>query len=231
MQSALITGTNRGLGLEFVRQYAADGWRVFACARRPEAAPELQALAAESAGRVSLHALDAADFGALDALAAELKGESLDLVLANAGVFGSEASKLGALDWDEWERTLRINTLGPIALAQAFLPQLARGEQPRFAALTSKMGSIDDNDSGGSYAYRASKAGLNAAVKSLAIDLAPRDIRACVLHPGWVQTDMGGENAPLGATESVAGMRARIAELDAARSGRFWNWDGEELPW
>ena len=231
MQSALITGTNRGLGLEFARQYAADGWRVFACARRPDDAAELQALAAGSDGRVSLHALDVSDLGAAAALATELRAEALDLVLANAGVYGSEAANLDALDWEAWERTLRINTLAPVALAQAFLPQLERGVGRRFAALTSKMGSMDDNGSGGNYAYRSSKAGLNAAVKSLSIDLAPRGIHACVLHPGWVQTDMGGASAPLGAEESVAGMRARIAELNAKRSGRFWNWDGEELPW
>jgi NAD(P)-dependent dehydrogenase (short-subunit alcohol dehydrogenase family) len=229
MPTILITGTNRGLGLEFVRQYAAGGWRVHACARRPDEASELAALAAEHDG-VTVHRLDVSDLDAPGALAAELADEALDVVLANAGVYGSKARSLDALDWNAWRETLLVNAAAPVALAQAFRAPLARSGG-RFVAVTSKMGSIADNGSGGSYAYRASKAALNAQVVSLARDLAGEGIRTCVLHPGWVQTDMGGSSAPLDAETSVAGMRARIEELDEARSGRFWNWDGEELPW
>jgi NAD(P)-dependent dehydrogenase (short-subunit alcohol dehydrogenase family) len=231
MPSVLVTGANRGLGLEFCKQYAADGWRVHACARDPRHSDELTELAAESKGAVRVHALDVSDYAAIDALADELGDEALDVALSNAGTFGRDAWTLGALDYEAWERTMRVNALAPIRLAEALLPALSRSTQARFVAVTSKMGSIADNSSGASYSYRASKAALNASVKSLALDLAPKNVVACVIHPGWVRTRMGGRGAPLAPEESVSGMRRVIEGLGAEQSGRFWSWNGEELPW
>ena len=231
MPTVLVTGANRGLGLELARQYAADGWTVHACARDPEDASELQALAEGSGGAIRLHRLDLADLARTDALAKELAGETLDLLLSNAGAYGREAWSLGALDYDVWQRTLLVNAVAPVRLVEAFLPQLERAKQPKVVAVTSKMGSLDDNTSGAAYAYRSSKAALNAAMKSLSIDTKPRGLAVCVIHPGWVRTRMGGASAPLEPAESVAGMRRVIAGLGAAQSGRFWNWDGAEIAW
>ncbi|MGE0709116.1 MAG: SDR family oxidoreductase [Planctomycetota bacterium] len=226
MPSVLITGSNRGLGLEFARQYAADGWRVFAACRDPERARELQALAGE---RVSLHALEVTDFVAVERLAGELSGEALDVVLNNAGVFG-DAAPFGEVDYDVFRRTLEVNTLAPLRLAECFVGHLERGQQKKLVNITSRMGSIEDNTSGGRYAYRASKAALNMVNRCLAVDLAGR-LTAVVLHPGWVATDMGGPSAPLRPEGSVRQMRAVIAGLSAKDSGGFFNYDGASLPW
>jgi NAD(P)-dependent dehydrogenase (short-subunit alcohol dehydrogenase family) len=227
MPSVVITGTNRGIGLEFARQYAADGWRVHATCRDPARAKELKALS----GDVAVHALDVADFDAIDALARKLKGEPVDVLINNAGVYGPEAQTLESMDYDGWAETFRVDCMAPIHISRAFLDHVGRGEKKIIVAITSKMGSIDDNTGGGFYFYRTSKAALNMAFRSLAIDLAPRRIVAAVLHPGWVKTDMGGPNALIGPEESVSGMRRVIARLGAKDSGRFWGFDGKEVPW
>lgn len=226
MPSVLITGSNRGLGLEFARQYAADGWRVYACCRSPEAATELNALASDS---LSVHALDVSDFGAIAALAEELGDVAIDVLLNNAGVFGDGAS-FGALNYETWRRTLEINTLAPLRMAECFVEHVSRSEARKIVNVTSKMGSITDNTSGGRYAYRSSKAALNMATHSLALDLGSRAI-AVVLHPGWVATDMGGPGAPLQPPEAVRSMREVIEGLSDENSGEFFNYDGETLPW
>lgn len=230
MPTLLITGANRGLGLEFVRQYAADGWRIHACCREPGQAAELNRLAAGSGGKVTVHALDVTNHAQIDALARALGQESIDLLLSNAGVY-VDRKGLGALDYEGWARTFRINTMAPIKLAEAFTEQVARSERKLIVNVTSLMGSIGDNGSGGSYVYRSSKAALNAATRSLSIDLAPRGISACVIHPGWVKTDMGGSNAPLEAPESVRSMRSVIERAHQGGSGKFFDYDGEILPW
>jgi NAD(P)-dependent dehydrogenase (short-subunit alcohol dehydrogenase family) len=226
----LITGANRGLGLEFVKQYLADGWRVFAACRTPAEASELSALAEGSEGRVSVHRLDVSDLDQVGALGDELGGETLDVLVNNAGTFGDRGG-FGQINYPVWETTFRANTLGPVRLAEVLIGALERGDQKVIANITSKMGSIDDNGSGGEYVYRTTKAALNMATKSLAIDLGRRGVKAVVIHPGWVRTDMGGPAAPLGAAESVAGMRAVVAGLKPADSGRFLNYDGSEIPW
>jgi NAD(P)-dependent dehydrogenase (short-subunit alcohol dehydrogenase family) len=218
MPNVLVTGSNRGLGLEFVRQYQAAGWRVFACCRDPAGASALRELAGES---TSIHALDVSDFAAIAALAAELSSEALDLLINNAGVFGDGAT-LGELDYEAIRRTLEVNTLSPLCMAECFLPHVERGNGKKIVNVTSKMGSITDNTSGGRYAYRSSKAALNMATKSLALDLGAR-ATAIVIHPGWV--------APLQPPESVKGMRDVIAGLRPEDSGRFFNYDGQPLPW
>jgi NAD(P)-dependent dehydrogenase (short-subunit alcohol dehydrogenase family) len=226
MATIVITGASRGLGLEFVRQYAADGDRVIAACRHPDKATALKAIK----GDVRVVALDIADAGSIHALAETLGIEPIDIVINNAGVYG-KAQSLSKTDYAAWEDVFRINTIGPLHLTDALLPRLAAGKRKLVVAITSLMGSIADNSSGGYYAYRSSKAGLNAVFKSLSVDLKPSGVTAVVLHPGWVKTDMGGANAPLEPKDSVSGMRAVISKLDIKDSGRFLDFRGKELPW
>lgn len=226
MPTVMITGANRGLGLEFAREYAADGWTVIATCRDPAKASELKA----AGGTIEVHALDVADFPAIDRLAEKLKGRPIDVLINNAGVMGTER-RLGELDGEGWLATLRVNSVAPILVAQAFLTNVRAGADKKAVFITSLMGSITDNTSGGYYDYRSSKAALNAAVKSFAIDTAPDGITAVVMHPGWVKTDMGGPNAPVARATSIGGMRKVIARLKLGDSGRFFNYDGKELPW
>ena len=224
MPVVVITGANRGLGLEFARQYAAEGWRVHACCRRPTDA--LSGIA----GDVVLHSLDVTDAKGIAALARDLLGEAVDLLINNAGVLDCRQS-LGQIDYARWEDMMRINTLAPVAVTEALLPALARAGDAKVALITSRMGSVTDNTSGGFYAYRASKAALNAVGRSLALDLADKGITVVLLHPGWVRTDMGGPNGLIDAPQSVAGLRSVIAGAKPADSGRFFAYDGRELPW
>jgi NAD(P)-dependent dehydrogenase (short-subunit alcohol dehydrogenase family) len=231
MSSILVTGANRGLGLEFVRQYAKDGWEVIACCRHPDQARELTQLAARH-DSVSVHALDVADHKQVDALAYTLRDVAIDVLLNNAGMYGgAEDESFGSLKYPVWERELCINTLAAAKMAETFVGHVARSEKRLIAALSSLMGSMADNGSGGSYLYRSSKAALNAVMVSLARDLAPRKIGALVLHPGWVKTDMGGPHAEITPETSVRGMRRVIADFSLKDSGRFIAYDGAELPW
>lgn len=227
MTSVLITGANRGLGLEFARQYAGEGWRVLATCRAPERAEALRRVA----GEVSIHRLDVGNFDHIAALSRALAGEPVDLLVNNAGLYGGRPQRLEDLDYDTWAQVLRINCLAPIRMAHAFLEQVALSRRKTIVAISSSMGSIARNTSGGAYVYRSSKAALNAAMKSLAIDLAPRGITVACLHPGWVRTDMGGPDALIEAQQSVAGMRAVIARLGPAESGKFFRYDGSTIPW
>lgn len=225
MPTVLITGANRGIGLEFTKEYAADGWRVHATCRDPVVARELRAVK----GDVVRHALDVANDTAIRTLAQDLAGESIDLLINNAGILTRD--RLGDTDLEDWLRAFHVNCIAPIHVLEGFLPHLERGIGKTAVALTSKMGSIADNSSGGSYLYRSSKAALNAAMKSAAIDLRGRGITVAVFHPGWVQTDMGGPNALIDKKKSVTGLRAKIAALTPADSGGFFNFDGTPLPW
>lgn len=229
MPSILITGANRGLGLEFARQYVSAGYRVFATARTPQKAQELSALAAREPA-LSLHALDVADAASIGALARELSGEAIDILLNNAGVMGPKRQSFGQIDYDGMLETFRINALGPLQMAEAFVEQVARSERKMMVAITSGMGSIDDS-SGGSYAYRASKAALNMSYHNLALDLKARGIIAFVINPGWVQTDMGGARAPLPVEASIAAMRKVFDSMTLEQSGSFMNYKGGTLTW
>ena len=230
-KTVLITGANRGLGLEFSRQYAEAGWRVIAACRSPVGAKEL-ALLADEYSSVQIEALDVADFAEIDVLAEQLGDEAIDVLINNAGVYGDTAAHgFGQLDYQVWAATLQVNTLAPLKMAEAFLPHLERGDDRLIATVSSLMGSVTDNTSGGSLVYRSSKAGLNAAMKSLSIDLRPRNIGVLILHPGWVRTDMGGENALIDAEESVTGMRQQIKSFNIAQTGQFIKYDGTVMPW
>ncbi len=231
MPSVLVTGANRGLGLEFARQYGADGWQVFAACRAPDAAKDLQKLAADSGGRMRVLPMDVTDTASVRAAAAGLKGQPIDLLLNNAGVGGTRGERLGGLDYVAWMKVLDANSLGPMRVAEAFLENVARGDQKRIVTVTSGMGSIADNGSGGRYAYRSSKSAVNSVMKSLAIDLAPRGITCVVVNPGWVRTDMGGPGGSLSPAESITALRRVIAALKPADSGQFLNWNGKTYPW
>ncbi len=229
MPSILITGASRGLGLEFARQYAAAGWRVHASCRDPEGAGALRSLAADDA--VTVHGLDVADGASVAALAATLAGEPLDVLLNNAGVYGGKNKDFGATDYGQWAQTLDVNVLGPLRVAEAFAGHVAAGGRKQMVFISSRMGSIAGNDSGGAYIYRSSKAALNAVVKSLSLDLAERGVTVVAFHPGWVATDMGGATAPLKPAESVAAMHKVIESLTSADNGRFVNYDGSDISW
>ncbi|PPD22098.1 MAG: short-chain dehydrogenase [Methylomonas sp.] len=231
MTTLLITGANRGLGLEFCRQYAERGDTVIATCREPERADALQALAQKHT-TLSIEKLDVADFAQIDQLAQRLAGRAIDVLLNNAGVYSDmSGGGLGRLNYGDWMRSLTINALAPVKMAEALLPQLQISQRKLIVSVSSLMGSIADNGSGGSLFYRTSKSALNSAMKTLAIDLQPQGIGVLILHPGWVRTDMGGENALIGVEESVSGMTQRIAGFDMTQTGRFVKYDGKALPW
>lgn len=227
MPSVLITGANRGLGLEFTRQYAADGWRVFATCRDPAGARDLAAVE----GDVSAETLDVDDGPQVAALANKLSGQPIDVLINNAGIYGPKDVTRDTVDYDAWGQVFRTNTMSPLAVSAAFAANVAQGGQKKIITLSSIMGSIAENDSSGDFIYRSSKAAVNAVMKSLAGDLKSEGITVAVLHPGWVRTDMGGPDAAIEAPESVTAMRAVIAGLKESDSGRFLNYDGTEIPW
>jgi NAD(P)-dependent dehydrogenase (short-subunit alcohol dehydrogenase family) len=231
MPSTLITGANRGLGLEFARQYLAYGWRVCAACRNPHSASELRQLADASNAKLQILALDVTDPASIQAAAAELEGQAIDLLLNNAGIGGPRGQTIGNIDYEAWAKVLDVNTMGPLRVSAAFVDHVARSERKFIVTLTSGMGSIADNISGGSIAYRSSKAAVNMVMRSLAIDLAPRGITCVVVNPGWVRTDMGGPHGSLTPAQSVTTMRRLIDTFGPAQSGKFFNYDGREYAW
>ncbi|MDV7341103.1 SDR family oxidoreductase [Terasakiella sp. A23] len=227
MPTVLITGANRGLGLEFVKQYAEAGWNVLACCRQPDAATSLK----ETDGNVSLHALDVCDFGAVDQLAQNLSDTPIDVLINNAGAFGPRGEAISEISYGEWEEVLRINILAPTKIASAFLPHIEKSDQKKIVFISSIMGSVGNNSVGGEYIYRSSKAGLNGVIKSLSLDVMLKNIAVLALHPGWVQTDMGGANAAITPSESITGMRKVIDGLSMENTGQFYSYDGTDIPW
>jgi NAD(P)-dependent dehydrogenase (short-subunit alcohol dehydrogenase family) len=211
--TVLITGANRGIGLEFARSFAADGWRVIACCRHPEKSQELK----EIGGEIEVHKLDVTDGLAVASLARELADVAIDILINNAGTYGPETG-FGETDYDDWLDVLKVNTLAPMRLAERFVKQVGKSDRKLIVNISSRSGSIADNTSGGSYIYRTSKAALNMVTKGLAVDLKRHGITVVSFHPGWVQTDMGGDGAPVSVKDSVAGMRAAIDKLTPADS-------------
>jgi NAD(P)-dependent dehydrogenase (short-subunit alcohol dehydrogenase family) len=221
MQTALIVGASRGIGQQFVQRYAAAGWTVHATVRG-----ELPA----ATDQIIYHNLEVTDDASLAALATTLADVALDLLVVNAGVIGNRDMTAEKVDRALWLETLAINTVAPLAIAGAFLPNLKRTDG-KLIAISSRLGSIGFNTIGGQYIYRSSKAGLNAVWRSLAIDTRSEKITCVVLHPGWVRTDMGGQGADITVDESVNGMSALIDRLTFADSGKFFDYRGQELPW
>ena len=225
LPSLLITGANRGIGLALLRGFAAEGWRIHACCRQPDKAKDLKAVV----GDIRLHRVDVTDGLRVASLARELADEAIDLLINNAGIYGPRTG-FGETDYDDWLKVLSVNTLAPLRLVERFVEHVARGERKLVVNVSSRMGSISQS-SGGAYVYRSSKAALNAVTKGLSTDLAGHGIAVVAVHPGWVQTDMGGAGADISAETSAAGLRRVIDGLTPEDSGRFLNYDGEEIPW
>ncbi|MGB5583979.1 MAG: SDR family NAD(P)-dependent oxidoreductase, partial [Gammaproteobacteria bacterium] len=178
-----------------------------------------------------VHVADMDDLATIQALAYELRNEAIDIMVNNAGVYGSDNNKFGSVDVASWINTFRINSIAPLKVAEALIEQLRMGEKKVIACMTSKMGSMADNGSGNSYIYRSSKAALNAVVKSMSIDLKDEGIKCVALHPGWVKTDMGGPNAEISARQSVTSLFKIMLSLEQSDSGRFIDIDGADIPW
>ncbi len=231
MKTVLVTGANRGLGLEFCLQYAQAGWQVFAACRDPQNAQDLNRIA-EQYKSIQVVTLDVRQHDQIDSLALKFMGKPLDLLISNAGVYGDSVGHgFGAINYSDWRDTLEVNVMSAIKLAESFKEPLAKSEQGLFVAISSLMGSVADNGSGGSILYRSSKAALNAAMKSLSFDIKPAGIGVLIFHPGWVRTDMGGPNGLCDASESIAGMRQQIEKFEMQQSGQFIKYDGTKMPW
>ncbi len=230
MKTVFITGASRGLGLEFCRQYLAAGNRVIATARHPDQSEGLQSLQQEYGDNLMVYGLDVADEQSRRSVSDAVGDRVIHLLINNAGYYGN-TNPLGKLDEAEWLKVFHINCIAPIKMVELFRSNLVNAGSATVAMLSSKMGSMGDNGSGGSYVYRSSKAALNAAAKSLSIDLASEQIKVVALHPGWVLTDMGGPNALIDTTTSVNGMRKVIDNLKSQQSGDFIAYDGTLVPW
>ncbi len=236
MPTVLITGANRGLGLELTRQYCAEGWNVIATARNPNDGPDLQALDQQHP-HLNVHALDVSDFTAIDKLAATLKGRPIDVLINNAGLFGPKAKAegdlrqdFGHMDYDMWADLFRVNTMAPMKMAEAFASNIATSTQKKIVTITSSVGSITRSD-GQFYAYRTSKSAANMLMHNLSFDLEPKGIITAAFCPGWIKTRMGGPDAPLEAPEAITSLRQVIANLTLGTSGRFWLYNGDIIPW
>ena len=237
MRTVFITGANRGLGLEFVRQYVSQGDIVHACCRRPGGAAELKALEKANRATLHVHALDVTRTEAVQRLAGALSETAIDILINNAGVFGPKAESekdlrqsLGHIDEEIVAKVMRINAVAPVVVAQAFTDHVSRSAERKMVAISSSLGSIAGT-SGGCYAYRMSKAALNMAMATAAKDLAPRGVGVYVFCPGWVQTEMGGKNAPQTVESSVSGMRQLIDVAPSPGVARFQLFDGTPVPW
>jgi len=234
--TVLVTGANRGLGLEHARQYAAAGWRVLACARRPDAATALKALHEQFSDTVSLHALDVTDAAAVDRLTNDLAGKRLDILLNNAGTFGPQGAPEGLayqsldnMDYDIWRQMLEVNLLAPFRLAVALVENLRLAERPLLVMMSSDLGSITNNANGQSHAYRTTKAGLNMLTRGMSLEWP--DIIVVSMAPGWCRTDLGGADAVVDPVDSVDEQQKTFARLVQADSGRFIDRYGETVAW
>jgi NAD(P)-dependent dehydrogenase (short-subunit alcohol dehydrogenase family) len=224
MRTVLITGANRGIGLELSRQYAAAGWQVIGTARRPDDAEALRETGAE------VLQLDVTDQQSVERLARSLDGRPLDLLINNAGILPLMWT-LEEVDFEQFNRILAVNTVGPVRVTRALLPNLRAGELKTIVNVTSNLGSIGENNGGGFYGYRESKAALNMFTRSLAADLGPEGFTSIVMHPGWVKTDMGGASAPVEVEDSAAGIRRVIESLSPTDNGTFWTFEGDQMAW
>lgn len=227
----LITGANRGIGLEMVRYSMEQGWSVIACCRNPYNAESLFNIAKLSNGRVSVHIADMLELSTIQALSYELRHQPIDMLMNNAGIYGPDRNKFGNVDVDGWLQAFQINTIAQLKMVEAFSENLFMGRRKLVACMSSKMGSMADNGSGNSYIYRSSKAALNAVVKSLSIDLKDQGIICVALHPGWVKTAMGGPNAEISTRECVVQLFNNITRFTLEDSGRFVDIDGSDIPW
>lgn len=225
MPTILISGANRGIGLELTRQYRADGWDVIGCCRTPATADDLKAV-----GGVQVEQLDVTCDDSVKALAAKLSGKPVDVLFNNAGIYGPRGWQFGSTDFDAMREVMETNLYAPVRLVEAFADNLIASDQKKIATVSSRMGSIASNGSG-EMIYRTSKTAVNMAMSILAKSLAGQGVTSIVLHPGWVQTDMGGAAADIDAATSARGMRAVVASVKPADTGGFFNYDGSSIDW
>ena len=236
MATVLVTGANRGLGLEFARQYASDGWKVFATVREPKKAAELQNLAKKHSN-LQIHQLDVADEKSVKNLAEGLDSEPIDVLIHNSGVYPRGGQKIGEIDYAGWRAALETNVFGAMRLTEALLKNVEASDRKQIAAVSSGMASLRGVEGGSvaqagtSYQYRSSKTALNMALSILAKELEPRGISVVLLDPGWVKTDMGGPHAQLTPEQSIGGMRKVLAGNPKQIAGKFIGHDGIARPW
>ena len=229
-KNVFITGANRGIGLELTRQYLAAGEKVFASARDPSI-ESLSRLTERYPDNLKIVMLDVTDESNIQTVAGSLEGTSIDLLINNAGLFHSKHEDFSSLNPDTWIEEFRVNSIAPFLVTRALKSNLANASSSVVGMISSKMGSMGDNQSGGNYSYRSSKAALNAVSVSLANDLSDLDIPVVALHPGWVQTDMGGPNGLIDVETSAAGLKAILDKAGKAESGKFYDYSGKQLPW
>ncbi len=223
-----ISGASRGIGLTLTRLYAQSGWYVHATYRQSSDTKALNQLT-EQFSNLQLHQLDITDYPQVTHIADTL--DSLDLLISNAGYYGPRGYGFGNTDVNEWRRVFEVNSIAPLKLVEALFPALQRGTMKKIACISSKVGSMTENTSGGGYIYRSSKAALNSVVKSLSNDLSPLNYTVLALHPGWVKTQMGGPNALIDTQTSASGLVKVIENATTQQSGHFFNYDGTPLPW
>lgn len=232
-----ISGASRGIGLEFVRQLLARGDTVEAGARNPSEAEQLAALARDAGHRLRIHALDVTNTQSVRAFAAAVADTPIDVLINNAGV-GGKWTPLADMDFEDLAYAMETNAIGPMRLSSALISNVLKGSTRKIVHLSTRMSSMTENTpagyygfAGGAYPYRMSKAALNAGMRSMAVDFHEQGLITAVLHPGWVQTDLGGKTAPTSAEEAVKGLLRVIDGLTLANSGRFLDFEGHEIPW
>ncbi|WP_293903156.1 SDR family oxidoreductase [Phenylobacterium sp.] len=230
MSTILITGANRGIGLELARQYTEAGDRVFATCRAPAEARDLTLLAGGAGGRLTVHAMDVGDAASIAACAKAVGDTPIDVLINNAGILGGKSQTLESIDFDAWIDAFKVMTIGPFRTVQAFLPNLKAAPAAKVMTVTSQL-AASTWPFGGSYAYSSAKAAVNKVMQTLAKDLKTQNIAVSMIHPGWVKTEMGGAGADITAEESATGIRGVITGLTSDTSGKFYKWNGEIHPW
>lgn len=228
METVVISGANRGIGLELTRRFATNGCQVFAGCRRPDQADQLSQLAENL--DIKIRTLDVTSSDDVEALKAELESQTVDVLINNAGIMGSQRQAVDDMDYAAWLQAFEVNTLAPFRLATAIRPSVSRSSNPRIVTISSQMGSLN-RKSKGSFAYRSSKAAVNKVMQVLSMELEAEGIIVCPVHPGWVRTDMGGPKAEISVDESADGLFSLINNLTKEQSGRFWTWSGDEHDW
>lgn len=231
MSTLLLTGANRGLGLELCKQFLQSGWKVIATCRNPNNATRLSVLVDKYPEHLTVYALEVSNSDQIAELKTKIGETPIDILFNNAGVYAGESNEFGSSNTEVWLDAFNINVISPMKMMETFVDNVAKGDMKIIASMSSKMGSINDNSSGGSYAYRSTKAALNSVMVCASYDLKPKGIAAIMLHPGWVRTDMGGPNGELSVEESATSMRETLTKATIRDTGKFFDIDGSIIPW
>ena len=233
LKTAIITGANRGIGLALTRIYAESGkWKILACCRTPNKATALQDIAQKFPGHIEIFTLDVSDAKSIESFAQAIGDQPVDLLINNAGILGPDPHQqnLQHMDFDGWSNTFNINSIAPFRMVQAIMKNLEKAKQAKITTISSMMGALSTEVTG-YYAYCSSKAAVNKVMKLLSLDLASKGMVVTMFHPGWVQTDMGGDNAEITPQTSAQGLYDVISSLTLADSGKFLTWNGDEHAW